>query len=125
MKLADSVHKYIEENPVMVKHGSRYTLATSFGWYGTCDYWTRYRQNDDLWTGWLKKSPSRLRFASGIHTCGTGNGQLTSNATGTSWRLWFNGHPDYPASTAGGPDGLYVGVVRWHDGKPRVVKLLH
>ncbi len=71
VKITDSVHRYIEENPVFVKHGDQFTLFTSFGWYGTCDYWTRYRQN-----------------------------------------------------TSGGPDGLYVGVIEWNDGRPRVPFLL-
>jgi len=124
IRITNSVHKYIEENPVLVERGGRYTLFTSFGWYGRCVYWTRYRQNGSLWNGWLKKSPTRLALPSGASTCGSGNAQVTRGAGQKGWRIWFNGHPD-PKTTKGGPDGLYVGVVRWPGGKPRISSLLH
>jgi len=122
IKLADSVHKYIEENPVLVEHGGEYTLFNSFGWYGTCDYWTRYRQNTSLWSGWTSKSPTRVRFPRSMNTCGTGNADIVHGLPEGSWRILFNGHPD--RGTAGGPDGLYVGVLGWSGGRPAVTSLL-
>jgi hypothetical protein len=122
IKITDSVHRYIEENPVLVKRGDRFTLFTSFGWYGTCDYWTRYRQNTSLWWGWLDNGPTALDFPNAMNTCGTGNAHVTPGLAEDSWRIVFNGHPDQ--DTSGGPDGLYVGVIEWNDGRPRVPFLL-
>lgn len=120
IKISDAVNKYIEENPVMVLHDGRYTLFTSFGWFGTCDYSTRYRQNTDLWSGWLAKSPTSLSFPSGLSTCGTGNGQVTQGLPAGSWRIFFNGHSDGPHT----PFRMYVGVVGWSDGSPKVTAML-
>lgn len=123
IKLTDSVHKYIEENPVMVAQGGRFTLFNSFGWFGTCDYWTRYRQNGSLWSGWLDKSPTALPFPSGMNTCGTGNAHIAKGLPEDSWRILFNGHPN--SETAAGPDGLYVGALDWDaNGAPRVTAIL-
>lgn len=120
IKIADTWHKYIEENPVIVKRGGRYTLFTSFGWYGTCDYWTRYRQNTKLWSGWLSKKPKKLPFPPGFLSCGRGNAHAMKKGP-NNWRLFFNGH--YP-EPGGGPRGLYVGKIKWNSkGRPRVSKV--
>ncbi len=121
VKITDSKHRYIEENPVLVKRGKKYTLFTSFGWYGTCNYWTRYRQHTNLWKGWLRKKPTRLPMRT-ARTCGSANAQVTPGVVKGSWRYWFNGHPD--AATKGGPDGLYVGRLTWSKGKPSVRGLI-
>lgn len=120
--LADVTGGGIEENPSLVKHGNRYTLFTSWGLYGTCDYHTRYRQNATLWTdGWQKKPTTRLAVPG--KTCGSGNAQVVKGLPKDSWRIAFNGHPD--KETAGGPDGLYIGALVWtKDGKPRIHSLL-
>lgn len=115
IKLTDARHKYIEENPVLVKRGDRYTLFTSFGWYGTCDYWTRYRQNTSLWWGWLDNGPSRLPMPS--DTCGTGNAQVIRGLPEGSWRIFYNGHINDERRS---PFTLYVGWVDWTNGNPRV-----
>lgn len=118
IKITDSKHKYIEENPVLVRRGRTNTLFTSWGWYGTCGYSTRYRQNSSLWTGWLKKGPAPLRFTKKPNTCGTGNAQVTRGVKAGTWLIFFNGHTD--KATKGGPGGLYVGNVKWRKGKPKV-----
>jgi hypothetical protein len=115
IKLTDANSKYIEENPVMVKRGDRYTLFTSFGWYGTCDYYTRYRQNGSLWNGWLDRGPSRLPMPS--DTCGTGNAQVVRGLPADSWRIFYNGHV---TDVRRSPFTLYVGWVAWDNGRPRV-----
>ncbi|MFT4166560.1 MAG: family 43 glycosylhydrolase [Microlunatus sp.] len=122
IKLTDWRNKYIEENPVLVEHGGTLTLFTSRGWYGTCRYSTVYRQNKSLWTGWMKKKPKALRFATKPNTCGTGNGQVVQQAGTGRWLYFFNGHTK--KSTPGGPKGLYVGELTWSNGRPRVAKLL-
>ncbi|EST26283.1 hypothetical protein N566_24055 [Streptomycetaceae bacterium MP113-05] len=115
VKIADADHRYIEENPVMVKRKGRYTLFTSFGWYGTCDYYTRYRQNSSLWYGWLKKSPTRLSTPGG--TCGTGNAHVVRGLPKGSWRIFYNGHI---SDVRRSPFTLYVGRMTWNNGKPSV-----
>ncbi len=123
VKLADRTNKYIEENPVIVKRNGTFTLFTSWGWYGTCNYVTDWRQNTSLWTGWLSKTPTRLSFPSSVDTCGTGNAHVTRGLPDGSWRIVFNGHPD--AATAGGPDGLSIGTRGWTAwGQPRVTGLI-
>ena len=108
------MNKYIEENPVLVQHGSRFTLFTSFGWYGTCHYSTRFRQNKSLWTGWLNKKPRALPMSK-HHTCGTGNAQVIQDPAGP-WRIFFNGRTKGPHT----PFGMYVGTVKWKSGRPQV-----
>jgi hypothetical protein len=116
IKLTDVRNKYIEENPVMVKRNSRYTLFTSYGWYGTCNYHTRYRQNGSLWNGWLSKSPATLPMPG--DTCGTGNAQIVRGLPADSWRIFYNGHV---TDVRRSPFTLYVGWVDWDgNGKPRV-----
>jgi len=117
VKITDSVNKYIEENPVLVAHGGRFTLFTSFGWYGTCHYSTRFRQNADLWHHWLSKTPHALAIPGG--TCGTGNAQVVASAQG--WRIFFNGHQ---GGKPHAPFLLFVGKVAWKSGVPRVPALL-
>lgn len=129
IKITDSVNKYIEENPVLVQHGSSYTLFTSWGWFGRCAYTTRYRQSTALWTGWLSKSPTLLSFPTGLRTCGDGNAQVTTGLASGSWRILFNGHirkcEVTGADPGHGPKGLYVGVVAWSSaGRPSVTKIL-
>ncbi len=118
VKIADSVNKYIEENPVLVAHGSRFTLFTSFGWYGTCHYSTRFRQNADLWHQWLAKKPHALSIPGG--TCGTGNAQVVASSA-KGWRIFFNGHQGGKPHK---PFLLYVGKVVWKAGRPTVPALL-
>ncbi|MDT0381923.1 family 43 glycosylhydrolase [Streptomyces sp. DSM 42041] len=115
IKLTDARSKYIEENPVMVKRGARYTLFTSFGWYGTCDYHTRYRQNGSLWNGWLDRGPTRLPMPS--DTCGTGNAHVVRGLPDDSWRVFYNGHV---TDVRRSPFTLYVGWVAWNNGRPKV-----
>lgn len=128
VKISDSRSKYIEENPVLVDHGSRWTLFTSFGWFGTCHYSTRYRQSANLWTGW-KNNPRTLSFGKKTKTCGTGNAQVIAGATPDSWLVFFNGHLDFKSNPKAqrsprGPQGLYVGNVTWKHGRPTVSSLL-
>ncbi|MBM7115979.1 family 43 glycosylhydrolase [Archangium primigenium] len=123
VKLTDRTNIYIEENPVLIKRSGTFTLFTSWGWYGTCNYVTDWRQNGSLWSGWLAKTPTKLSFASSVNTCGTGNAHVTRGLPEGSWRIVFNGHPD--EATAGGPDGLYIGNLGWDgEGRPRVTGLL-
>lgn len=117
VKITDAVNKYIEENPVMIARNGKLTLFTSFGWYGTCNYHTRYRQNSALWTGWLKKTPTRLGVPG--KTCGTGNAQAIKGA-GDTWRLFFNAHANGPHT----PFMLWVGNLTWSNGNPHITKLL-
>lgn len=123
IRVADRTSIYIEENPVLVERNGVFTLFTSFGWYGRCNYATEWRQNSQLWSGWLAKGPNALSFPAGMNTCGTGNAHITRGLPDGSWRIAFNGHPD--AETAGGPDGLYIGNLAWDaNGRPRVSTLL-
>jgi hypothetical protein len=114
IKIADSVNKYIEENPVLVLHNSVYTLFTSFGWYGTCHYATRFRQNTSLWDNWLAAPPHALPMSK-HHTCGSGNAQVIQDPSGP-WHIFFNGHMKGPHT----PFGMYVGKVTWSGGTPEV-----
>ncbi|MBB2893422.1 hypothetical protein [Flexivirga oryzae] len=123
IRLTNSWSKYIEENPVLVKHGKRYTLFTSFGWFGRCNYVTRYRQNTSLWTGWKHKKAANLKFPANTNTCGRGNAQVMRGTKSGTWRIFFNGHPDGP-EPGHGPKGLYVGSVAWHHGRPSVTAIL-
>lgn len=116
VKITDAVNKYIEENPVLVARGNKLTLFTSFGWYGTCNYYTRYRHNDSLWRGWLKKNPTRLAVPG--NTCGTGNAQVVQ--AGKTWRLFFNAHANGPHT----PFMLWVGNLTWSNNTPHVKNLL-
>lgn len=115
VKITNANSKYIEENPVMVKRGDRYTLFTSFGWYGTCDYHTRYRQNGGLWYGWLTRNPTRLPMPT--DTCGTGNAHVVRGLPTGSWRVFYNGHI---SDVRRSPFTLYVGWMRWSNGNPSV-----
>lgn len=129
VQISDSRSKYIEENPVLVRHGSSYTLFTSFDWFGTCNYTTRYRQNTNLWKGWLAKPHRALTFSKRPNTCGTGNGQVIAGATPGAWRFFFNGHLDDKSNpkarhTPRGPQGMYVGKVTWKSGRPTVSSLI-
>jgi hypothetical protein len=112
VRITNSVNKYIEENPVLVARGGRFTLFTSFGWYGTCHYFTRFRQSTNPWTGWPAKAHV-LAMPKG--TCGTGNAQVV--AAGRGWRIFFNGHRDGKPHH---PFMLYVGKVTWSGGTPEV-----
>ncbi len=113
----------IEENPVLVEHGGRFTLFTSFGNFGqTADtaYVTRYRQADRLWkANWLAKSPTRLALPAG--TRGQGNAHVMKDDTGR-WLIFFNGHdPDDASGQGVGPKWLYLGVLGWTaEGRPRL-----
>lgn len=120
VQLTTSVNRYIEENPSLVYRAGRYTLFTSWGYYGTRDqYWTRYRQNGNLWSGWA--SPHLLGFPSSSHTWGRGNAQVIA-ALGKGWNIFWNGQR--AGSVRGeGPKYLYVGVVGWTKGVPRVTKM--
>ncbi|MDX6275911.1 MAG: arabinan endo,5-alpha-L-arabinosidase [Nocardioidaceae bacterium] len=125
IKIANSSSKYIEENPNLALHGGTYTLFTSFGFYGTCDYVTRYHRvnGSSLWKGktWLDANPHNLPFPKNTNTCGRGNAQV-SNVGGDLWRIYFNGHASR-SKTPGGPKNLYVGNVTWKKGKPYVSKI--
>lgn len=101
VKLTDARSEDIEENPVLVQRSGVYTLFTSYGLYGQCGYWTRWRQNTGLWNGWLSTTPTRLSFPASVDTCGTGNAHVTRGLPEGSWRIAFNGHPD--ADTSGSP----------------------
>ena len=116
VKITDAVNKYIEENPVLIARNGKLTLFTSFGWYGTCTYYTRYRQNSSLWRGWLSKNPARL--AAPGNTCGTGNAQVIP--AGNGWRFFFNAHRNGPHT----PFMLWVGNLTWTNGNPHITKLL-
>ena len=118
IKITDSVNKYIEENPVLVVHGGVFTLFTSWGWYGTCKYSTRFRQNTSLWHGWLKKAPRPLAIPGG--TCGTGNAQVVPGSA-KGWRIFFN---DHQGGKPHAPFLLYVGKVAWKSGLPSVPTLV-
>lgn len=121
--ITDTLDKDIEENPVLVKRGDRYTLFTSFGMFGTCDYRTTFRQSTDLWGGWQDKPRRDVPFPPSMRTCGNGNAHVTRGTAEDSWRIVFNGHPD--RTTSGGPDALYTGIVDWTaDGQPQVSRLL-
>jgi hypothetical protein len=119
IKLTDERNKLIEENPVMVEHGGKFTLFTSWGWFGTDNYQTRHRQNGDLWRGWLKRKPTVLKFTVKRNTDGFGNAQVTRDLAG-GWLIFFNGHIKGDGK---GPKGLYVGEIGWKKGKPQVTKL--
>lgn len=117
--LTHTVDRYIEENPVIVKHAGTFTLFTSFGFYGQCRYWTRYRQNRTLWSGWQRRLVRRLDTPG--TTCGSGNAHVVQ-APDRQWLIFFNGHGERTAT--GSPDQLYIGRLRWHDGQPRVPRLI-
>ncbi|WP_194839814.1 MULTISPECIES: family 43 glycosylhydrolase [Aeromicrobium] len=123
IKISDARSKYIEENPVLVKRGSRYTLFTSFGWYGTCNYRTRYHQSKNLWSSrsWLKAKHTNLKFPKNTNTCGNGNAQVV-NTGSDKWLIFFNGHANRK-KTPGGPSNVYVGTVKWKSAKPYVSKV--
>lgn len=116
-------HRYIEENPSLVQHGSTFTLFTSWGWYGTASYWSQDRQNTRLWTGWNKIAPTRLTFPKGSSTLGRGNAQALGDSQGRWWFFW-NGHrPNFKRGE--GPKYLYVGRLDWRaNGKPYVKRVL-
>lgn len=120
IRISDKTHQYIEENPVLAKRGGTYTLFTSFGWYGTCNYITRYHQTKSLWSSkaWLKARSTDLPFFKGLNTCGRGNAQVVGTG-GDKWLIYFNGHASR-TSTPGGPKNLYVKALRWKSGKPYV-----
>ena len=118
IKITDAVNKYIEENPVLIARNGKLTLFTSFGWYGTCNYYTRYRQNTALWTGWLKKNPTRLAVPG--NTCGTGNAQVVQAGGNDTWRFFFNAHANGPHT----PFLLWVGNLTWSNGNPHIKNLL-
>jgi hypothetical protein len=125
IKIADELHKYIEENPVLAKRGTTYTLFTSFGWYGTCDYITRYHQSRYLWSSkaWLRAKSHNLSFPSNTNTCGRGNAQVAYTGRDDGWLIYFNGHASR-SKTTGGPKNLYVGSVGWKStGTPYVTKM--
>lgn len=123
VQLTKVKHKYIEENPSLVYRGGTFTLFTSWGWYGTKDqYWTRYRQNTKLWTGWKAKRTSTLTFPKGTHTWGRGNAQALKSPT-HGWLFFWNGQePSFKRGN--GPKHLYVGKLGWKKGKPFVKKVL-
>ena len=118
VQLTNRVNKYIEENPVLVQHGSTFTLFTSYGWYGTCVYSTRYRQNASLWHNWLAKASHALPMPK-HNTCGSGNAQVVRGPSSGPWRIFFNGHMTGPHT----PFGLYAGTVTWSSGTPEVGRL--
>lgn len=120
VKLTDERNKLIEENPVIVERGGKLTLFTSWGWFGTDNYQTRYRQNGDLWRGWLKKKPTVLPFTVKRNTDGFGNAQVLQDQVTKDWLIFFNGHIK---NDGRGPKGLYVGEIGWKKGKPRVTAL--
>jgi hypothetical protein len=112
----------IEENPVMVEHGGKYVLFTSRGFYhANCHttshpYHSVYRVSGDKWS-WSKKKVHTLSVPSG--TCGTGNAQPVTTATGAGDRFFFNGRWPKPL----GALHLYVGRMTWHGTTPSVTKL--
>jgi len=120
IKITDATSRYIEENPVMVQRDGTFTLFTSFGWYGTCNYVTRYHQSTSLWdkNSWLQAKHRTVPFPKKLNTCGRGNAQVIGTG-GDTWAIYFNGHANR-ATTKGGPKNLYVGAVRWKSGKPVV-----
>ena len=109
----------IEENPVMVKTGSKYVLFSSRGWFdGNCSssgpypYQTYFRVSDDPWN-WSGIAPAKLSFPASFDSCGSGNAQVAQNSAG-QWRIWFNGKFRIPPK----PNwnniqfGMYVGAVQ-------------
>lgn len=125
IQLTSARSKYIEENPSLVFRAGKYTLFTSWGWYGTHDqYWTRFRQMTELWGDWGKKKPARVSFPKGANTRGWGNAQAVRAPQG-GWVLFWNGQEPPKKFTRGeGPKYLYVGKIDWRKGKPFVRKLL-
>lgn len=108
----------IEENPVLVQRGKRFTLFTSLGGYTRCTYHTEWRQSTRLWK-WPQAS-HRLAFPAGTNTCGTGDAQVVHGLPKRSWRIFWSGR--YPAQ--GSPFRLYVGAVTWSGGTPEVSGIL-
>ncbi len=125
--ITSSTSTNIEENPVLVQHGGKYTLFTSWGLFGTCKYITRYRQNADLWTGWQRapaKDPTALSFPSNT-TCGRGNAQVVAGTSSGEWRIFFNGHAKSDPPHGTGPKLLYVAEVVWSkSGRPTVSRFV-
>lgn len=125
IKIADELHKYIEENPVLAQRGKKYTLFTSFGWYGTCDYITRYHQSAYLWSSksWLNAKSHNLSFPANTNTCGRGNAQVAWTGSEDGWLIFFNGHAKR-SETPGGPTNLYKATVAWKSsGTPYVSRM--
>ncbi len=122
IQLTSVRHKYIEENPSLIYRAGKFTLFTSWGWYGTRDqYWTRYRQSKQLWKA-FPKSTRTLGFPKGTRTWGRGNAQAVVGLKKGTWNFFWNGHR--PKSVRGeGPKYLYVGKLAWSGGKPRVSKV--
>jgi len=113
--------KYIEENPVLVQRGDTFTLFTSWGWYGTPNYWTQYRQSKNPWT-W-GKTATRLKFPRSSTTWGRGNAQVIRDSVTGKWWIFWNGHrAKYERGE--GPKHLYIGEVGWKQGKPHVKRVL-
>jgi arabinan endo-1,5-alpha-L-arabinosidase len=106
----------IEENPVLVQRGNVFTLFTSVGGYTLCSYHTAWRSSTHPWH-WRGTAQHTLRFPGG--TCGTGDADVYSIG-GDAWRAFFSGHYPDPGSTF----KMYVGVVKWDAGTPRVTKLV-
>ena len=65
--------------------------VTSWGWYGTPNYWTQYRQTTNPW-GASPKKATRLTFPKGTKTLGRGNAQAIRDSRDRWWRPFWNGH---------------------------------
>ncbi len=65
-----TVNSGIEENPVIIRHGEKWVMFTSLGWFGHCGYRTAWRRSPDL-KDWSRAKPKLLLSAtSGL--CGPG-----------------------------------------------------
>jgi hypothetical protein len=119
--------RHITENPVLVRHGHRWVLFTSEGYYGSCGYRTSWRSSRSLFH--FSTRGHRLLAGRQAHVCGPGGLDVAGRLVFFhGWvclgeRPCRRGH-DLGATRYGARRTMYAGRLRWHHGRPHV-QLLH
>ena len=112
----------ITENPVVIRHGRRYVLFTSQGYYGNCGYRTTWRSSRSLFH--FPARGHRLLAGRQSRVCGPGGLDVTGRLVFFHGWVCRGEHRcrggAHLEKRRGAHRTMYVGRLRWRHGRPHV-----